>query len=43
VFEDADKETSQTLSGTELMDNGLEIELPERRSSALLFYHKKQA
>jgi alpha-galactosidase len=43
VFEDADKETSQTLSGTELMENGLEIELPERRSSALLFYHKKQA
>ena len=41
--EDADGGAPRLFSGRELLETGLEIDLPERRSGALFFYRKTQA
>jgi alpha-galactosidase len=40
-FEDADRENIVTVSGKELMANGLPVEIGKRRDSRLFFYRQK--
>jgi hypothetical protein len=39
---DVDAGAPRTLSGTDLMRQGLQIEIPEKPGSAIIFYKKAQ-